>query len=514
MTAKHRKGKSNHKQDDNFFKNEVMETEVRAGGNNNNYSLLLLLNLIILLGGAACAWFCFQQHQTLSYLTDNLMGVQVKIGKLQTYHEEMRLSKSKEHVSESIETRLAALEESYTLTQKQVGIALAAAEQLKTSDLPTQVLSLHTEMKARLAEVQQATVSVEQLGRLQSMLKEKSEEFEVVRTQVEDLATHNGELSQKVEALTGSLGETESMLEGEIDQIANLGATLDGQATEVLGLKDKLHEYQTQLEASILEMATVRELIKNERSRQLQQASVGEELNTVRKSLQDHASAVQSLHSELSAQLENIQKQLEEETQPPAEPLELREEDTTVATGEGEAEEPAPATGEDEVDAVSEEEEEAPTNEDEEAETVEEEAGEAATEGAVETEQSAPVGQEAASSQEYAEADEDEEAAAIEQEPSKAQEPIPEEEDVDAAPTEGEEQTVEEENKEAGDAEVEEESAAEEEDDDDESEDVMESEGEEEQGNQEEEGKQDKAVEVEPQEEEESLEDDALSEDD
>ncbi|KAM9750914.1 uncharacterized protein ACNS7B_007899 isoform 3-T3 [Menidia menidia] len=485
MTAKHRKGKSNHKQDDNFFKNEVMETEVRAGGNNNNYSLLLLLNLIILLGGAACAWFCFQQHQTLSYLTDNLMGVQVKIGKLQTYHEEMRLSKSKEHVSESIETRLAALEESYTLTQKQVGIALAAAEQLKTSDLPTQVLSLHTEMKARLAEVQQATVSVEQLGRLQSMLKEKSEEFEVVRTQVEDLATHNGELSQKVEALTGSLGETESMLEGEIDQIANLGATLDGQATEVLGLKDKLHEYQTQLEASILEMATVRELIKNERSRQLQQASVGEELNT-----------------------------LEEETQPPAEPLELREEDTTVATGEGEAEEPAPATGEDEVDAVSEEEEEAPTNEDEEAETVEEEAGEAATEGAVETEQSAPVGQEAASSQEYAEADEDEEAAAIEQEPSKAQEPIPEEEDVDAAPTEGEEQTVEEENKEAGDAEVEEESAAEEEDDDDESEDVMESEGEEEQGNQEEEGKQDKAVEVEPQEEEESLEDDALSEDD
>ncbi|CAG6021716.1 unnamed protein product [Menidia menidia] len=433
MTAKHRKGKSNHKQDDNFFKNEVMETE---------------------------------QHQTLSYLTDNLMGVQVKIGRLQTYHEEMRLSKSKEHVPESIETRLAALEESYTLTQKQVGIALAAAEQLKTSDLPTQVLSLHTEMKARLAEVQQATVSVEQLGRLQSMLKEKSEEFEVVRTQVEDLATHNGELSQKVEALTGSLGETDSMLEGEIDQIANLGATLDGQATEVLGLKDKLHEYQTQLEASILEMATVRELIKNERSRQLQQASVGEELNT-----------------------------LEEETQPPAEPLELREEDTTVATGEGEAEDPAPATGEDEVDAVSEEEEEAPTNENEEAETVEEEAGEAATEVAVETEQSAPVGQEAASSQESTEADEDEEAAAIEQEPSKAQEPIPEEEDVDAAPTEGEEQTVEEENKEAGDAEVEEESAAEEEDDDDESEDVMESEGEEEQGNQEEEGKQDKAVE-------------------
>jgi len=93
MTAKHRKGKSNHKQDDNFFKNEVMETEVRAGG--NNYTLLLVLNAIILIGGATCAWFCFQQHQTLTYLTDNLMGIQMKIMKLQSFHEEMRQSKSK-----------------------------------------------------------------------------------------------------------------------------------------------------------------------------------------------------------------------------------------------------------------------------------------------------------------------------------------------------------------------------------------------------------------------------------
>jgi len=161
-------------------------------------------------------------------------------------------------MSESMETRLSALEESYALTQKQVGIALGTAEQLKTSDLPTQVLSLHTEMKARLAEMQQATVSVEQLSQLQSMLKGKSEEFEDVRTQVEGLATQNGELFQKVEAVTGSLGEAESKLEEKNDQIATLSATLNGQATEVLRLKDQLDKYQSRLEASILEMATVR----------------------------------------------------------------------------------------------------------------------------------------------------------------------------------------------------------------------------------------------------------------
>lgn len=93
MTAKHRKGKSNHKHEDNFFKNEVIESEVRPGG--NNYTLLLVLFLMIVIGGATGAWFCFQQHQTLTYLTENLMGVQMKIVKLQSSHEEMRQSSSK-----------------------------------------------------------------------------------------------------------------------------------------------------------------------------------------------------------------------------------------------------------------------------------------------------------------------------------------------------------------------------------------------------------------------------------
>lgn len=93
MTAKHRKGKSNHKHEDNFFKNDAAESEVRAGP--NNYALHLVLFLMIVIGGATGAWFSFQQHQTLTHLTENLVGMQMKMVKLQSSHEEMRQSSNK-----------------------------------------------------------------------------------------------------------------------------------------------------------------------------------------------------------------------------------------------------------------------------------------------------------------------------------------------------------------------------------------------------------------------------------
>lgn len=163
-----------------------------------------------------------------------------------------------QYISESLESRLNALEESHVLAQKQVGMALATAEQLKTSDLPAQVLSLHTEMKARLEEMQQATVSLEQLNQLQSQLKGKTEEFESVRIQVEHLATLSTELSQKVDVLTGNLGEAESKLEERVVRVAALSTSLGAHAAEVLEMKEQLDTYQAQLEASTLEMATVR----------------------------------------------------------------------------------------------------------------------------------------------------------------------------------------------------------------------------------------------------------------
>lgn len=92
MTAKHRKGKANHKPEENFLKTELMETEVPPGPAGNNSTPLLVLVLVLVIGGATGAWICFQQHQTLTYLTDNLMGIQMKIAKLQSSYEELRLS--------------------------------------------------------------------------------------------------------------------------------------------------------------------------------------------------------------------------------------------------------------------------------------------------------------------------------------------------------------------------------------------------------------------------------------
>ncbi|XP_076596281.1 uncharacterized protein LOC143326552 isoform X2 [Chaetodon auriga] len=412
MTAKHRKGKGNHKHEDNFFKNEVAESEVRAGA--NNYPLLLVLFLMIVIGGASGAWFCFQQHQTLTYLTDSLTGMQMKIVKLQSSHEEMRQSSGK-HVSESLETRLNALEESYALAQKQVGMALATAEQLRTSDLPAQVLSLHTEMKARLAEMQQATVSLEQLSQLQTMLKGKSEEFEGVRIQVEGLAALSTELSHKVEVLAENLGEAESKLDERVGQVTMLSTTLDGQAAEVLRLKEQLHTYQAQLEASTLEMAAVRELLEHEQSQRVQQASVEEQYNT-----------------------------LVGETQPPAKPEEQTEEQTAPAVEEEAAAATEGEQEEEEEEALPADVEKEASNVEEEAEADEADEGEEASEGDAAAQDEAPVEQEDSETHETAPAEEVE-AVKEDQTAQDESDALSEQEEVDSAETAEEGQGVEEE---------------------------------------------------------------------
>uniref|UniRef100_A0AAZ3Q6V1 Uncharacterized protein n=1 Tax=Oncorhynchus tshawytscha TaxID=74940 RepID=A0AAZ3Q6V1_ONCTS len=338
MTAKHRGKKNKHNHEDfNNINHESSEPEARGG---NQYTLLFILFVLIVVGGATAAWFCFQQHQSITYLADNLMGMQMKMLKLQSFQGEIIQTNEKLLSTDGFEHRLNTLEESYELAQKQVGMALAIAEQLKTSDLPTQVLSLHTEMKARLAEMQQATVSADQLTQLQAMLKGKSEEFEAVRLQVEGLARVSTEMAQSVEGLTGSLAEAESKLEEREGLVGTLSATLEGQTSELLGLKEQLAANQAQLEASTVEIASVKELMEMGQSQRAQ-------LVTVEQSLQEQNSAAHSLHSELLAQLEDVQKQVAQleggfQTDEPSE--EVAEETALAAAEEVEEEEVAEET--------------------------------------------------------------------------------------------------------------------------------------------------------------------------
>lgn len=163
-----------------------------------------------------------------------------------------------QHGMEGFEQRLLSLEESYTLAQKQVGIALATAEQLKTSDMPAQVLALHTEMKARLVEMQQGTVSSDQLAQLEAALSGQNQEFEAVKLQVQALAGVSAELAQNVEDLSGSLSASEAKLEDRVASIGVLGAQLEDQADKLQGLNDLLAAHQAQLEISTQDVAGVK----------------------------------------------------------------------------------------------------------------------------------------------------------------------------------------------------------------------------------------------------------------
>ncbi|XP_077411370.1 uncharacterized protein LOC144040991 [Vanacampus margaritifer] len=297
MTAKHRKGKSNHKHEEDQVKSEIPETEVRAGG--NSYTLVLFVCLVVVVGVATGAWFCYQQHQTLTHLTDTVTGMQMKVAKLQASQETMRQTSDKMRVSDDVESRIGALEEAYTLAQKQVDQALATAEQLKTSDLPAQVLSLHTEMKSRLAEIQGTTVSVEQLNQLQARIQGKSEEFEEVGLQAEGLAILSADLSKQVQAVMGRLEVAEAML----DDVATLRDNVKEQTAQLMGLQVRLKSYQT-------EMATIRELLPNERSAQSERADVEEQISVLQMSIREQNSASHSLQAELKTKLDNLQRQV------------------------------------------------------------------------------------------------------------------------------------------------------------------------------------------------------------
>ncbi|XP_061700135.1 myosin-8 isoform X1 [Syngnathoides biaculeatus] len=297
MTAKHRKGKGNHKHEEDHVKSDIPESEVRSGGNSHAFALFLCL--VVVFGGATGTWFCYQQHLTMTHLTESLTGMQMKVVKLQASQETARQTNDMVHFSTDVESRLNALEESYAMAQKQVDGALASTEHLKALDLPAQVLSLHTEVKSRLAEIQQSVASAADLTQLQAKLQREAEELEGVRLQVEGLVTSSADLSKQVQAAMGRVEKAEAVL----DDVDSLRHILKKQTAHLMGLQIELKSYQT-------EMAAFRESLETERSAQFQQADVEEQISAVRMSVQEQNSTTGNLHAELRAQLDNLQKQV------------------------------------------------------------------------------------------------------------------------------------------------------------------------------------------------------------
>ncbi|KAJ8259628.1 hypothetical protein GJAV_G00171610 [Gymnothorax javanicus] len=301
-TARHRKGKNFHKREDNHFLDDALEPELRSG---NQYILMFILLLLLVVGGTTFAWFSHAQQQTISHLTESLSGLQMKIVKFQQSQEEMKTT-VEPSIPEGFAERLEALEGAYAQAQKQVDLAVSTAEQLKAFDLRSQVASMRTDMMVRLSDLELTQASAEELERV---LKSKSEEFQAVRENLSDVASANKALAGNVAGLSASFASTESKVLQQAALVDTLTTQLETQVSELLSLKEMLSLHQAQLETSSLDIANLKGLLEVEQAKRTQ--ILGEQLNFVRRSLEDQSQESLSLHSSLRTQLESIQSQLE-----------------------------------------------------------------------------------------------------------------------------------------------------------------------------------------------------------
>lgn len=128
-----------------------------------------------------------------------------------------------------------ALEDAYAKAQRQVELALATSEQIKSKDLQNKVWSLQTEMNDKLAELQQNTISI---AALSAIIKNKSIEFEVVKQSVSTMLSTNTELSLQMSGFSSQLSFTNLRLDEQISVVDGLMSRLEGQKREINEIKD------------------------------------------------------------------------------------------------------------------------------------------------------------------------------------------------------------------------------------------------------------------------------------
>lgn len=139
------------------------------------------------------------------------------------------------------EERLLALEEAYASAQRQVELALATSEQIRSKDLHSKVWSLQTEMNSRLAELQQNSISI---AALNAVIKNKSIELEVLKQNVNAILAANSELTFRISGFTDTLSVTKSRLDEEISVVESLMSQLKGQKKDIREMKESITRNQ------------------------------------------------------------------------------------------------------------------------------------------------------------------------------------------------------------------------------------------------------------------------------
>ncbi|CAN9511919.1 unnamed protein product [Ophioblennius macclurei] len=264
---------------------------------NFNVPPALLCVIALTVGASIMGWFCLQQQHSIDHLSESFTTMQQRVTNYQKVIER--------HPDElddlSVEERIYALEESQKQAQEKAEAALAASEEVKTSDLFSQLVALKTEINTQWDEMKQAAFSV---TTLRGFFKNKSEELEVMKEKVASALSVSSTLSESMDGLTSAC----SRVAEQVSSVDALSAQVEAHASEMNDLKDLLYLHSVALQAHNREMAKMKEVVK---ARQIMRAQALEEmLNLVRTTLDKQFFTSQSLHSSVLAQLETFQSQL------------------------------------------------------------------------------------------------------------------------------------------------------------------------------------------------------------
>lgn len=153
------------------------------------------------------------------------------------------------------EERLVALEDAYAKAQRQVELALATSEQIKSKDLQSKVWSLQTEMNDKLAELQQNTISI---AALNAIIKNKSIEFEVVKQSVNTMLSANAELAIQIAGFSSTLSVTKLRMDEQISVVDGLMSQLEDQKKEINEIKDLFASNKESLAVNAQELMDIK----------------------------------------------------------------------------------------------------------------------------------------------------------------------------------------------------------------------------------------------------------------
>ncbi|XP_041083788.1 FYVE and coiled-coil domain-containing protein 1 [Polyodon spathula] len=350
MTAKHRKGKLNHRPEENSPSPAAVDPEPQGGGGSHSGSVLVLF-LLFVAGGATAAWFCFQQHQTATSLADSFVRLQSKLAQLENVGEQLREANEKLSSIMAYEQRLSGLEETHILIEKRVSKATVAMDHALTSDLPSKLSALQAQIKTGLDELKESSAPKEELRKTQDLVELlKTTELELLQRQLDSIMHTSSELRENVDSLSGTitgymgrvgvleessmthnlalvevreeaarLGKTLQALAGnavemevQLDRHAKLlnalTSQLEEQGKEVLSLKESGANQKAEMIKGEQELANVRKVMQ---VAEAQRASLDEELNSIRQELTDQSRQTQNWNTELGSSLEASQARID-----------------------------------------------------------------------------------------------------------------------------------------------------------------------------------------------------------